>query len=72
MNFPKFTQPDHPFVRARHECPLCGGAKSSGLLCCWPCYNRWNIKAGISEADALIEEAERVWRGEAQGTEIVP
>lgn len=30
---------DYPRLRAFDQCPLCGGHKLTGLLCCWPCYN---------------------------------
>lgn len=31
---------DYPRLRKYDRCPLCSGEKSSGPLCCWPCYNK--------------------------------
>jgi hypothetical protein len=37
---------DYPLLRAYGFCPLCHEPKSSGLLCCWQCFNRHDVAGG--------------------------
>lgn len=37
---------DNPHTRAQTECPLCKGTKSEGLVTCWPCYRRHDMRSG--------------------------
>lgn len=52
---------DHPLTRNHVVCPLCGDAKDTGLLTCWPCYRRFNLKYGNPQAEAAIERMEQAW-----------
>ena len=47
---------DFPRLRAWDQCPLCGGAKPRGGLCCWECFNSRGIGAG--EAETRFAKAE--------------
>ena len=56
---------DFPRLRAWDQCPLCGGAKPRGGLCCWECFNSRGIGAGDDDpyADAQFQRAERALQG---------
>ena len=50
--------PDHEWVRADRECPLCGAQKTHGLLACWPCFSE-RVQSEDDEALHLIDVRER-------------
>jgi hypothetical protein len=50
---------DNPRVRASLVCPLCNGAKASGLIACWPCFRTSGLREGDPAADARV--AAREW-----------
>jgi hypothetical protein len=49
---------DNPRVRASLVCPLCNGAKASGLVACWPCFRTSGLKQGDPAAERAIAERE--------------
>jgi len=49
---------DNPRVRASTTCPLCRGAKATGLIACWPCFRRWDMRHGNPNAERVIEGRE--------------
>ena len=52
--------PDHPRVRASRVCPVCGQAKDYGLVVCWPCYRRVNMRAGNEAVETLLDKTARL------------
>jgi hypothetical protein len=50
---------DNPRVRASLVCPLCNGAKASGLVACWPCFRTSGLKEGAAAPEALVAARER-------------
>jgi hypothetical protein len=52
---------DFPRLRAWDCCPLCGGPKPRGRLCCVECFNSRGIDAGDDDpwAAARFAQAER-------------
>ena len=55
-------KPDNENVRASNQCPLCEGEKETGLVVCWPCYRRYDLRNGNPEAENKIEEANKLER----------
>jgi hypothetical protein len=53
---------DNPRVRASLVCPLCNGAKASGLVACWPCFRTSGLKEGDSLAEARVAAREYAMR----------
>jgi len=53
---------DNQNVRASNRCPLCEGHKDIGLVTCWPCYRRYDLRNGNPEAEAKIEKANELER----------
>lgn len=51
-------QIDHPLLRQHSHCPLCHERKDQGLVTCWPCYRRHELKYGNARAEAIIDRAE--------------
>lgn len=51
-------QMDFPLVRSSLICPLCRKNKEVGLVCCWHCYRKRDMRNGNKEAEALIAEAD--------------
>ncbi len=49
---------DHPRLRARRSCSLCGGCKDVGPVVCWPCYRKHNLRNGNPEVGRVIDLAE--------------
>jgi hypothetical protein len=49
---------DYPQVRAQRVCPLCQGAKETGLVACWPCYRTYELRYGNAAAEQIIAQAE--------------
>jgi hypothetical protein len=49
---------DYPNVRLSAICPLCGQEKESGLIVCWPCYRKNDLRNGNSEIEIMIKRAE--------------
>ena len=49
---------DYPKVRAQVLCPLCVGDKDEGLLVCWPCYRRYELRSGNEVVEQIIAQAE--------------
>ena len=49
---------DFPHVRSSPICPLCGGSKEAGLVCCWHCYVVRRVREGNQEAETLIAKAD--------------
>jgi len=49
---------DFPHVRSSLICPLCGGSKEAGLICCWSCYRDRRMREGNQEVERLIAEAD--------------
>jgi hypothetical protein len=47
---------DHPNVRESASCPTCNRPKDQGLLVCWDCYRKLDIRNGLTPAIALIIE----------------
>lgn len=60
---PLIPQLDYPLVRASAVCPLCRGAKDTGLVACWPCYRKDELKYGNPDADLKIAQAEEALGG---------
>ncbi len=58
---------DHPRVRASRVCPLCGGGKAPGLVCCWTCYQAQGLRYGSERAEARIETVEQALTVKAEG-----
>jgi hypothetical protein len=56
---------DFPLVRAQFLCPLCQGEKAAGLLVCWPCFRRCELKYGNPQAEAEIARYELKLSGES-------
>ncbi len=55
---------DHPYIRAQTVCSLCKGKKDTGLVICWPCYRRHDMRnGGDVVANRLIAIAEAKERG---------
>jgi hypothetical protein len=52
-------QIDHPNVRASVVCPLCQGVKDAGLVACWPCYRKNEMRYGNPAAELKIDQAEK-------------
>lgn len=48
----------HPRLRASLICPLCGGPKDKGLVCCWHCYRSYALRDGNPEAEARLVQTE--------------
>lgn len=40
---------DYPHCRKCASCPWCGRHKERGLLVCWPCYGRLDLRNGMSK-----------------------
>ncbi len=51
---------DHPLVRASATCPICEGPKDSGLVICWPCYRKTNMRCGNQDVELLLDKSERL------------
>ena len=49
---------DHPHLRAGHICPLCDGVKDSGLVCCWLCFRKYDLRSGNEAAESMIDAKE--------------
>jgi hypothetical protein len=49
---------DYPKVRAQTVCPLCQGAKETGLLVCWLCYHKHELRYGNPKAETVIAHSE--------------
>ena len=45
---------DNPFVRDCNVCPLCNGPKSIGLIACWPCFRKHDMRNGNRDAEERI------------------
>jgi hypothetical protein len=50
---------DHPKTRAGVVCPVCKTHKTVGLVVCWECYRRHNLRYGNPEIDAILDKWER-------------
>ena len=51
---------DHPLTRHGGICPLCEGAKDSGPLTCWRCYDQWGLRYGINpKAEDIFDDFEQ-------------
>ncbi len=50
--------PDHPRVRASLTCPLCLRHKDTGLVACWPCFGRYDMRQGNWTLESIFDEAE--------------
>jgi hypothetical protein len=50
---------DYQRVRAQCKCPLCGGIKDKGLIACWSCYRREDMRNGGNRvATVMLDHAE--------------
>jgi hypothetical protein len=47
---------DYPHIRAHGVCPFCNGSKPQGLIACWPCFRRENLRQGENGYQAAILE----------------
>jgi hypothetical protein len=61
---PRQTAPapvlDHPHIRQANRCPVCHNGKEAGLLVCWTCYRKLDLRNGIAPAIAqILANAER-------------
>lgn len=56
---PQELHRDHPRLRAFDVCCICGGNKSRGLVCCWPCFNDRYDEAIIDRAENALLSAAR-------------
>lgn len=45
---------DHKHIRRDSTCPLCVRDKDVGLLVCWHCYRRMNLRNGMIYAVAVV------------------
>ncbi len=61
---------DFPRLRAWDQCPLCGGAKPRGGLCCWECFNSRGIGAGDEDPYAEQQFARTELALESAGTTL--
>lgn len=57
---------DHHNVRSSIICPVCGREKQAGLMVCWYCYRRHEMRYGNKEVEMLIEKAEDRLSGRAR------
>jgi hypothetical protein len=48
----------NPLVRKSIQCPLCSGPKPIGLIACWPCYRKEELKYGNAVAEQIIAARE--------------
>lgn len=60
---------DHPLLRASLVCPFCHGAKDTGLVACWPCYRKHDMKFGGGEYQ--VDRSERILARAAAAAEAV-
>lgn len=49
---------DHPRTRNHPLCPICHGPKNQGLIVCWTCFNRHNMRNPNLRCELLIEQHE--------------
>jgi len=49
---------DYPNVRSSTICPLCGEEKEAGLIVCWACYRKHEVRYGNPEVESLLNHAE--------------
>ena len=49
---------DFPNVRAQAVCPLCQNQKEVGLLVCWPCYHKHELRYGNQNVAAKLRQAD--------------
>jgi hypothetical protein len=48
------SRPDFPSLRRLTTCPLCGGDKPRGLLVCFGCYRKHDIRNGNPAIERLL------------------
>jgi hypothetical protein len=53
---------DHLLTRNGAVCPLCQGPKDKGLVTCWGCYRRHDLRNGNAKAAAIIDDYEATQR----------
>jgi hypothetical protein len=59
MTYPNLDA-DFDHVRDSERCALCGHEKQSGLLACWPCYRKFDMRNGLSPAvEKILRQAEQ-------------
>jgi len=50
---------DYENCRDSERCPVCGRDKDRGLLACWACFKRYDMRNGLTNAiRRLLEQAE--------------
>jgi len=65
------TQADYPHLRQQPVCPLCHHEKDHGLLVCWTCYRRLDLRNSLAPyARTILEQAETDARHAAQGRQL--
>lgn len=51
-----FPTIDYPRIRRDSTCPFCTRTKDQGLIACWPCFRRENLRQGETAAQAFALE----------------
>lgn len=47
---------DHPNIRNWTKCPFCLGNKDQGLVACWPCYRKHDLRNGGGQQTLDVTE----------------
>lgn len=62
----------HPLTRASVICPLCFAGKAAGLVACWPCYRKENLRNCPPEAEAKLDAREAYLKHRETSTTLEP
>lgn len=54
---------DFPNTRRNTVCPLCAGHKDRGLVACWVCYRKYDMRNGSQAAEDKIATFEAMLEG---------
>jgi hypothetical protein len=65
------SKPDFPLIRSGETCPVCSGRKDQGLVTCWDCYKRHDLRNGNSRIAKIIALREARLAGFMTRQEIV-
>ena len=49
---------DHPKLRDKDICMTCSQPKNVGLVVCWSCYRRLDLRNGNPEAERALDAME--------------
>lgn len=53
---------DNPRVRMQIICPVCDGSKDRGLVACWPCFRKYDMRNGNPVCEEIIRDRENELR----------